>query len=72
MFRAGGISAVERGLNRGSSLLFIKVIYMSCLGPGYNPRPPRAWYRVQNDCSYILPDPNVQTAYIPALKKACR
>ena len=24
---------------------------MSCLGPGYNPQPPRAWSRVQNVCS---------------------
>ena len=24
---------------------------MSCLGPGYNPQPPRAWSRVQNICS---------------------
>jgi hypothetical protein len=27
---------------------------MSCLGPGYNPNPPRAWSRVQNQCSYNL------------------
>jgi hypothetical protein len=26
---------------------------MSCLGPGYNPVPPRAWSRVQNACSTI-------------------
>ena len=26
---------------------------MSCLGPGYNPVPPRAWSRVQNVCSTI-------------------
>ena len=30
---------------------------MSCLGPGYNPNPPRAWSRVQNQCSYNLDPP---------------
>ena len=27
---------------------------MSCLGPGYNPQPPRAWSRVQNICSSTI------------------
>jgi hypothetical protein len=26
---------------------------MSCLGPYYNPVPPREWYRVQSSCSYF-------------------
>jgi hypothetical protein len=26
---------------------------MSCLGPGYNPQPPRAWSRVEDKCSQI-------------------
>jgi len=26
---------------------------MSCLGPGYNPQPPRAWSRVENICAQI-------------------
>jgi hypothetical protein len=30
---------------------------MSCLGPGYNPNPPRAWSRVQSQCSYNLNPP---------------
>jgi hypothetical protein len=30
---------------------------MSCLGPGYNPNPPRAWSRVQGQCSYNLNPP---------------
>jgi hypothetical protein len=30
---------------------------MSCLGPGYNPNPARAWSRVQNPCSYSLEAP---------------
>jgi hypothetical protein len=42
---------------------------MSCLGPGYNPNPPRAWSRVQNNCTYITSKKNSTTAYIPALKK---
>jgi hypothetical protein len=25
---------------------------MSCLGPNYNPRPPREWYRFENQCAY--------------------
>jgi hypothetical protein len=44
---------------------------MSCLGPGYNPNPPRAWSRVQNQCTYITPNTiNETTAYIPILKKS--
>jgi len=31
----------------------------------YNPIPPRAWSRVQNQCTYILPDSSYNTAYIP-------
>jgi len=42
---------------------------MSCLGPGYNPKPPRAWSRVQNNCTYPFTNESVTTAYIPALKK---
>ena len=36
---------------------------MSCLGPGYNPNPPRAWSRVQNQCSYNLDPPTA--VYVP-------
>jgi len=36
---------------------------MSCLGPGYNPNPQRAWSRVQNPCSYNLDPPTA--VYIP-------
>jgi len=37
---------------------------MSCLGPGYNPQPPRQWSRVENRCP-----PNVNgIVYIPSLK----
>lgn len=25
---------------------------MSCLGPNYNPKPPREWYRFENVCAY--------------------
>jgi hypothetical protein len=43
---------------------------MSCLGPGYNPQPPRAWSRVQNKCTYVTPNTLDQTtAYIPVLGK---
>ena len=34
---------------------------MSCLGPEYNPQPPRAWNRVQNSCSTI--NENLGSAY---------
>jgi len=44
---------------------------MSCLGPGYNPQPARAWSRVQNQCTYITPNTlNQTTAYIPVLGKS--
>jgi hypothetical protein len=44
---------------------------MSCLGPGYNPQPPRAWSRVQNKCTYVTPNTlNETIVYIPALKKS--
>jgi len=40
---------------------------MSCLGPGYDPSPPRAWSRVQNRCSL---DTNFSgEVYIPIIKK---
>ena len=40
---------------------------MSCLGPGYDPIPPRAWSRVQNRCAF---DTSYSpTSYIPVLKK---
>jgi hypothetical protein len=44
---------------------------MSCLGPDYDPNPPKEWYRVQSQCTYNDPNFNlgVNTAYIPALKK---
>ena len=29
---------------------------MSCLGPYYNPIPTRDWYRVQNKCSFNIPE----------------
>jgi len=44
---------------------------MSCLKPGYNPNPARAWNRVQHPCTYELTS-DVNTTdpvYIPALKK---
>ena len=31
----------------------------------YNPVPPRAWSRVQNQCTYIVPDSSYNYAYIP-------
>jgi len=40
---------------------------MSCLGPGYDPVPPRAWSRVQNRCSSDTSFSN--EIYIPILKK---
>ena len=36
---------------------------MSCLGPGYNPTPTRAWSRVQNVCTYNLDPPTA--VYVP-------
>ena len=36
---------------------------MSCLGPGYNPNPQRAWSRVQNVCTYNLDPPTA--VYVP-------
>jgi hypothetical protein len=30
---------------------------MSCLGPYYNPIPPREWYRVQDACSLVTDEP---------------
>ena len=40
---------------------------MYCLGPGYDPIPPRAWSRVQNRCSLETNFSN--QIYIPILKK---
>ena len=31
----------------------------------YNPIPPRVWSRVQNPCTYIVPDSSYNSAYIP-------
>ena len=31
----------------------------------YNPVPPRVWSRVQNPCTFLIPDDTYQTAYIP-------
>jgi hypothetical protein len=31
----------------------------------YLPNPPRAWSRVQNPCTYILPNDSYTSAYIP-------
>jgi hypothetical protein len=44
---------------------------MSCLKPGYNPNPARAWNRVQHPCTYEpISTPNASDPiYIPALKK---
>ena len=45
---------------------------MSCLGPNYNPRPPREWYRFQNQCAYSNATINFQNggAYrLDVLKK---
>lgn len=43
---------------------------MSCLGPGYNPNPTRAWSRVQNQCTYTNPIESPGPIYIPILKKS--
>jgi len=42
---------------------------MSCLGPGYNPNPTRAWSRFQAECTYIIPNQTANSAYIPIIKK---
>lgn len=40
---------------------------MNCLGPGYNPKPPRVWSRVQNPCTYNV---DSQTSvYVPLTGK---
>ena len=31
----------------------------------YNPAPPRVWSRVQNQCTYIIPNSSYNSAYIP-------
>ena len=31
----------------------------------YNPVPSRVWSRVQNSCTYIIPDSNYSSAFIP-------
>ena len=44
---------------------------MSCLGPNYNPNPPRLWSRVENNCIFQNEndyDPN-ELIYVPALKR---
>ena len=44
---------------------------MSCLGPNYNPNPPRLWSRFENNCIFQNEndyDPN-ELIYVPALKK---
>lgn len=43
---------------------------MSCLGPGYNPNPTRAWSRVQSQCTYTNANETATTAYMPILKKS--
>jgi hypothetical protein len=45
---------------------------MSCLGPGYNPIPPRLWSRVQNSCSYGSQGAfaTSKEVYVPYLKKS--
>lgn len=35
----------------------------------YNPVPPRAWSRVQNQCTYIIPGSDYSSAYIPLTGK---
>jgi len=40
---------------------------MSCLGPGYDPVPPRAWSRVQNRCAFDTSYSG--ESYIPIIKK---
>jgi hypothetical protein len=46
---------------------------MSCLGPDYNPQPARAWSRVQNICSTINVnvnvDSNYELSYLPMINK---
>ena len=39
---------------------------MSCLGPYYLPKPPRAWNRVQNQCTYFTGSPPA-TIQVPLL-----
>jgi len=39
---------------------------MSCLGPFYNPVPPREWSRVQNQCTYLTGSPPT-TINVPLL-----
>jgi len=41
---------------------------MSCLGPNYNPQPPREWSRFENNCAYVNnPNPiNVQNGRVYA------
>ena len=44
---------------------------MSCLGPNYNPNPPRLWSRFENNCIFQNEndyDPN-ELIYVPALKR---
>ena len=44
---------------------------MSCLGPNYNPNPPRLWSRVENNCIFQNGndyDPN-ELIYVPVLKR---
>lgn len=43
---------------------------MSCLGPCYTPNPPRAWSRVQGQCSYAPIDPNATEVFIPLLNRS--
>ena len=36
---------------------------MSCLGPTYNPQPPREWYRFSTPCTSLTSSVTPQTAY---------
>ena len=43
---------------------------MSCLGKSYLPIPPRAWSRVQNECSTVNTNTSNTKVYVPLLKKS--
>ena len=38
---------------------------MSCFNNCYLPQPPRAWSRVQNQCTYIITDSSYNSSYMP-------
>jgi len=42
---------------------------MSCLGPKYNPNPPKEWYRYQNNCHPFIPAVEIATLLNPEASK---